>query len=125
MKSFILSIALVAITTFSFAQNARDITSQADDYISNDLRASISLDNNALVNVKVAKIRGDKVKIRVKENNKVLYQNSYRPYALVDIQYDISQFPAGKYTFEIIKNKEVVYSNIIDYPKTTDLMVQQ
>ncbi|NOR86519.1 MAG: hypothetical protein GQ527_02805, partial [Bacteroidales bacterium] len=62
----------------------------------------------------VVKIPGELVKIRVKENNKVLYQRSFKKWAIADLQYDISQFPSGEYTFEIIKDRKVVYSKVVE-----------
>ncbi len=66
---------------------------------------------------------GDKVKIRIKENNKPLYIKSYNKYEWVDLQYDISRFPEGKFTFEIVQNKEVVYTQTIDHQSITDQLV--
>lgn len=81
------------------------------------------MDNNALVNVKVAKHVGDQVKIRVKENNKILYQKSFKSWALIDLKYDIDQFPMGEYTFEIVKDKEVVFAQTIKLEETDGQLV--
>jgi hypothetical protein len=113
MKSFFLSISLVVICIFSFAQNTNPNSALNDAYKSNRLTVSISPNNNSMVNVLVAKIPEEQIKIRVKENKKVLYQKSYKNYAQVNLQYDISQFPTGKYTFEIIQDEKVVYSKVI------------
>jgi len=81
------------------------------------------MDNNSLVNVKVAKHVGDQVKIRVKENNKILYQKSYKSWALIDLKYDIGQFPMGEYTFEIVKDKEVVFAQTIEHTESNEHLV--
>ena len=47
------------------------------------------------------------------ENHKVLFQKNYKKWALVDAKYNISQFPDGEYTFEIIQDKKVVFSQTI------------
>jgi len=108
MKSIVLTFTLAIIASFSFAQFPQTQSPDSCCYVANDLRASIFAGTDALVNVKVAKKAGDKVKIRVKEDNKVLYSKNYKSYELVDLQYDISQFPEGRYTFELVQNNRVV-----------------
>jgi hypothetical protein len=125
MKSIILTIALAAITAFSFAQPAPKSNTDSYSYITNDLKASIGMNNPSMVAVKVAKVPGEKVKIRVKANHEVLYQKSYKNYATVDMSYDISELPVGEYTFELIKDKEVVYSQNIQRGPQTDDLVQR
>ncbi|MDP2722276.1 MAG: hypothetical protein Q8O72_05940 [Bacteroidales bacterium] len=122
MKSIILTIALAVITAFSIAQPAPKSNTGSYSYITNDLKASIGMNNPSMVAVKVAKVPGEKVKIRVKGNHEVLYQKSYKNYATVDMSYDISELPIGEYTFELVKGNEVVYSQtILREPKTDDL----
>lgn len=123
MKSIVLTFALALIASFSFAQFPQSKSPDSCCYVANDLRAAIFMTNNSLINVKVAKKMGDKVKIRIKENNKPLYIKSYNKYEWVDLQYDISQFPEGKFTFEIVQNKEVVYTQTIDHQSITDQLV--
>lgn len=113
MKTLTLTIVLALIATLSFAQFPQSSSPDSCCYEADDLRASIYLGSPEMVYVKVAKKIGDKVKIRVKENHKVLYQKNYKKWALVDVKYDISHFPVGEYTFEIIQNKEVIYSQTI------------
>lgn len=125
MKSIILTIALAAITTFSFAQPAPKTVNDSFSYVANHLRASIDLNNTSMVAVKVAKIPGEKVKIRVKANHEVLYQKSYKNYATVDMSYDISKLPVGEYTFELVKDKEVVYSQTIRRGPETENLAQR
>ncbi|PIQ35102.1 MAG: hypothetical protein COW63_02155 [Bacteroidetes bacterium CG18_big_fil_WC_8_21_14_2_50_41_14] len=123
MKTIILTLSLVLIATFSFAQFPQSDSPDSCSYVTTDLRASIYMDNNALVNVKVAKHVGDQVKIRVKENNKILYQKSFKSWALIDLKYDIDQFPMGEYTFEIVKDKEVVFAQTIKLEETDGQLV--
>jgi hypothetical protein len=123
MKTIILTLSLALIATFSFAQFPQSDSPDSCSYVTTDLRASIYMDNNSLVNVKVAKHVGDQVKIRVKENNKILYQKNYKSWSLIDLKYDISQFPMGEYTFEIVKDKEVVFAQTIEYTESNEHLV--
>lgn len=113
MKTLLLIIAMALLATFSYAQFPPSTAPDSCCYEADDLRASIYLGRPEMVYVQMAKIIGDKVKIRIKEKNHVLYQRNFKKWALVDVKYNISQFPEGAYTFEIIQNKEVVYSQII------------
>jgi len=125
MKSIVLTFALALIASLSFAQFPQTQSPDSCCYVANDLRASIFSNTDALVNVKVAKKAGDKVKIRVKEDNKVLYTKNYKSYELVDLQYDISQFPEGNYTFELVQNNRVVFSKIIEHDPHAEQLAQR
>ncbi len=114
MKTITLTIVLALIATISFAQFPQSSSPDSSCFTNDDLRAAIYMETPSYVKVKVAKRIGDKVKIRVKENNKVIYTQNYKSWALVNVQYDIRQFPEGEYTFEILQNKEVVFSQVIE-----------
>jgi hypothetical protein len=120
MKTFTITIVLALIATFSFAQFPQSTSPDSSCYDSQNLRAAIYKSSPSQVSVKVAKALGEKIKIRVKEDHKVLFTQNYKRWALVDVQYDISQFPKGEYTFEIIQNKEVVFSQIINTESTEE-----
>lgn len=109
-----LTLALALLAGISFAQFPQSGSPDSCYYEETDLRAAIFKGNPDFVHVKVAKNLGDKVKIRVKRDNKTLYIQSYKRYVRVDMQYDIREFPSGSYTFEIVKGKDVVYSKVID-----------
>lgn len=108
------TVALALIAGIAFAQFPQTSSPDSCCYVEEDLRAAIYEGNPDYIHVKVAKKLGDKVKIRVKDENKTLYAQNYRKFARVDVQYDIREFPAGNYTFEILQGKEVVYSRVIN-----------
>ena len=121
MKTFTLTLAMALIATLSFAQFSKAQGPDSCCYKAEDLRASIYMSSPNMVNVEVAKEIGDKVIIRVKENYKTLYRKSYKSWALVDAKYDISKFPEGEYTFEIIQDRKVVFSQTINNTETEAL----
>lgn len=117
MKSIALTITAVLFATLSFAQFPQSQSPDSCCYLADDLRAAVYMNQSDKVNVQVAKLLGDKVKIRVKDSNGVLYTKSYKAYERVDLAYDISQFPSGDYVFEIVQNKKVVLSQLFSLPE--------
>lgn len=113
MKTLVLTMTLTILSTFTFAQFPQSLAPDSCCHVADDLRVAIFKDNDSLINVKIAKIPGELVKVRVKENNKVLYQSRIKKWAIANLQYDICQFPDGVYVFEIVKDKEVVFSKTI------------
>lgn len=124
MKALALTLALAIISVLSFAQFPQSESPDSCCFISNDLRASIFMDENSIVNVKIAKIPGELIKIRVKENDKVLYQKRVKSYAIADIKFNVNQFPKGNYVVEIVKDKEVVYSRNIEKGITEEYLAK-
>jgi len=106
--------ALALLAGSLFAQFPQSSSPDSCCYVENDLRAAIYEGNPDYIHVKVAKLSGDKVKIRVKDENKTLYAQNYKKYSRVDVQYDIKDLPLGSYTFEILQGKEVVFSKVIN-----------
>jgi len=125
MKTIILTLALTVIATLGFAQFPQSTSPDSCCYVADDLRVAIFQDNDSFINVKIAKIPGDLIKIRVSENNKVLYQRRVKKHAITDLQYDINQFPIGTYSFEIIKDNEVVYTKMIEQTEPVENLVQR
>jgi hypothetical protein len=115
---------LALVANISFAQFPQSSSPDSCEYKETNLRAAIFEGNPDFVHVKVAKELGDKVKIRVKGENKTLYSQNFKKYRRVDVQYDIREFPIGSYTFELIKGKEVVFSKVIEKGNTEALAKQ-
>ena len=114
MKTIILTTALVVITTLSFAQFPQENLPDSCCYLANDLRVVIFQNNDSTVTLKMAKKPGDLIKIRIKEeDSKLLHQRRVKSYASARIVYDLHEFPEGDYTFEIVKDKKVVYSKSV------------
>ena len=120
MKTLIVTLSLVLLTTLSFAQFPQSEAPDSCSYIADDLRVAIFIDKESLVNVKIAKYPGELVKVRVKENNEVLYQERIKSHAIADRKYDVSQFPNGTYVVEIVKDKKVVFSQTIELGLITE-----
>jgi hypothetical protein len=125
MKTITLTIVLALIASLSFAQFPQSSSPDSSCYVEEDLRAAIYEGNPDYIHVKVAKKSGDKVKIRVRNDNKTLYAQNYKKFSRVDVQYDINAFPEGSYTFEILQGKEVVYSKVIDKNNNSEALSQR
>ena len=101
-----------AIANSVSAQNIKDKSN-----IEKLQQAQISYDMRDLVTAKFADSFGEgkrKMKIKVyKESGELLYSHISRKKGDTRIDYDISQFPAGNYTFELSKNGVLVRSKVI------------
>jgi len=125
MKTITLTIVLALMASLSFAQFPQSSSPDSNCYVEEDLRAAIYEGNPDFIHVKVAKKSGDKVKIRVKSDNKTLYAQNYKKFSRVDVQYNINEFPEGSYTFEILQGKEVVYSKVIEKNNSSEALSQR
>jgi ribosomal protein L24E len=124
MKTIILTFALAIITSLTFAQFPQSDSPDSCCYVTKDLRVAIFMDSDSIVNIKMAKNPGEVIKIKVMEDNKLLYQRRIKSHEIANLKYDISQFPNGKYEFEIIKDKEVVFTKTIEKGETIMLVSQ-
>ena len=124
MKTLILTTALVVIAALSFAQFPQSEVPDSCCYVSEDLRVAIFQINDSTVKLKMAKNPGDLVKIRIKEDGKkLLHTRRVKSFAAANLVYDLHQFPEGEYVFEIVKDKKVVYSQIVTRKNTAKAYV--
>ena len=111
MKTLILTAALVVSTTLSFSQESFVLPS--NEFAKNTEDVSVAMYPNSAdaITLILAKSSESVVKLRVKsESDRVLYQKRFKKADNARIKYDISEFPSGEYTFELIKGKDVLYS---------------
>ena len=114
MKTLILTTALVVLSALSFAQFPQKNAPDSCCYVADDLRVVILQNNDSTVTLQMAKNSGDLVKIRIKEDgSKLIYNRRVKNFAAANLVYDLQQFPEGDYVFEIVKDKEVVYSKTV------------
>lgn len=116
MKTLILTIALTTIAALGMAQFPQSSASKSDCYVSKTLRAAIINNNDCTVDVKLAKLPNEVVKIRITDDNKdgnILYQKRIKSHEVVNLSYDVKKFPKGTYTFEIVENKKTVFTKTI------------
>ncbi len=125
MKSLLITIVFTVIAATSVAQFPQSTSPDSCCYIAKDLRAAIIDKRNSFVDVKIAKLPGQVVKIRVKDKNEILYVKRVKSHEIVDLQYDISQFPEGIYTFEILQKNKVVYAKNIDHSNNIENLAQK
>ncbi|NQU32348.1 MAG: hypothetical protein HQ521_03865 [Bacteroidetes bacterium] len=115
MKTIALSLTLLVLATFSFAQFPQSSASDSCCYVTNDLRAAIIDNDRSTVDVKIAKLPNEVVKIRVRDNNEIIHQTRVKKEEIVDLKFDLVNYPEGKYVFEILKKNQVVYSKEIEF----------
>ncbi len=115
MKALILTISLTIIATLSFAQFPQSSINDSCCFISKDIRAAIIDQEGSFVDVKIAKHPNEVVKIRVKNKYSVIHQTRVRKEEIVDLKFDLANYPVGSYTFEIIRKNEVILTRDINY----------
>lgn len=115
MKTLVLTTALVVLTTASFAQS--EIENKENQLVLNteDVKASIFPNSNDMVTLILEKKPGEVVTIKIKEENgKLVYQKKIKKVDSTKIKFDIRELPDGEYTFELVKDKQVLYSKKIN-----------
>ena len=114
LKTFLFAVTIV-MTSLSSSVSAQNMNDKSN--IAKLQQAQISYDMKDLVTVKYTDSFGEskrKMKFRVyKESGELLYSRILRKNGDTRIGYDISQFPAGNYTFELSKNSVLVCSKVI------------
>ena len=115
MKTLVLTAALVVLTTLTFAQS--EIENKESQLVLNteDVKASIFPNSNDMVTLLLEKKPGEVVTIKIKEENgKLVYQKKIKKVDSTKIKFDIRELPDGEYTFELVKDKQVLYSKKIN-----------
>ena len=115
MKTLVLTAILVVLTTASFAQS--EIENKENQLVLNteDVKASIFPNSNDMVTLILEKKPGEVVTIKIKEENgKLVYQKKIKKVDSTKIKFDIRELPDGEYTFELVKDKQVLYSKKIN-----------
>ncbi len=124
MKTIVLTTVLVVLSALSFAQFPQENTPDSCCYIADDLRVVIFQNNDSTVTLKMAKNPDELVKIRIKEDGtKLIHNRRVKSYAAANLVYDLHQFPEGDYVFEIVKDKEVVYSKTVSRTNSSNRLV--
>lgn len=125
MKTIVLTFALIFLISLTFAQFPQSESPDSCCYVAKDLRVAIFMDNDSIINIKLAKKPGEVVKVKVKEDNKLLYQRRIKSHEIANLRYDISQFPDGEYEFEIVKDNQVVFTKTIEKASEPIMLVAQ
>jgi hypothetical protein len=117
MKSRTFLIAVTILMTSLFSNVSAQNEKKDKSNITKFNQAQISYDMKDLVTVEYidAFAQGPwKMKVRVyEESGKLLDSYVSRKKGKARVGFDISQYPAGNYTFELYKNSESVYSKVI------------
>jgi flagellar hook assembly protein FlgD len=113
MKTLVLTAALVVLTAASFAQKVSENGQELKTDVS---KVKVAMYSNVSDEVTfiVVKEPEDKLNLKIKdERGSLVYEKRLRKPENRKITFDIKSLPEGKYTFELAKGKEVVYTNSI------------
>jgi hypothetical protein len=111
MKTLILTTALVVLATLSFSQD--EMKSASNEFVLNSENVAVAMypNNSDAITMILSKSPDAVIKLRVKsESDRVLYQKKFKKVDNARVKYDISEFPSGDYTFEVVNGKDVLYS---------------
>ena len=111
MKTLILTTAMVVLATLSFSQNESKV--ESNEFVKSDDGVTIVMYPNSgdAVTMILSKTPESKVKLQVKSSaDEILYSKKFNKTDKARVKYDISEFPSGDYTFEVVKGKDVLYS---------------
>ena len=111
MKTLILTTAMVVIATLSFSQNENQVTNNQFVHQGEDVTVAMYPNSGDAVTMILSKTPETKIKLVVKsDNDEVLYEKHFKKIDNTRVKYDISEFPSGEYTFEVVQGKDVLYS---------------
>jgi flagellar hook assembly protein FlgD len=113
MKTLVLTAALVVLTAALFAQK---VTVSGNEIKSDDSKVKVAMYSNVSDEVTfiVKKQPEDKLNLKIRdESGFLVYVKRLGKPENRKITFDIKSLPEGKYTFELLKGKEVVYENSI------------
>lgn len=117
MKSRIILFAVTILMGSSLSNLSAQIEKEDISSMAKFQQVQISHDMNDLVTLEYVDAFAEgpwKMKVRVyTKSGKLLYTDISRKKGDTKVSYDISQFPAGDYTFELYKNRELVCSKAI------------
>ncbi len=114
MKTLIVTAVLVVLTTTTFAQ--KETSAQSNDFVLNSEQITVAFypNSNDAVTMILSKDEGQRVKVRVTDSNEnVLYAKRYSKVNSAMVHFDVSEFPAGNYTFEVVDGNKVLYTKTI------------
>jgi len=117
MKTKILTIAMIALMMGIVVNTKADDTDtnrRTNPVIEKSFEASINLFSNDIVKFHVIKPAGEKVKLRVTdENGLVIYTYILKKENTARIGFDVSTLSPGKYNYIIERNKQEVLRKTI------------
>ena len=111
MKTLILTIALVVLAVALFAQK---VSENGQEMKLEVAKVKVAMYSNVSDQVTfiVMKQTEDQLNLKIKEEDgSLIYEKRLRRPENRKITFDIKSLPEGKYTFELIKGKEVLYKN--------------
>ncbi len=124
MKTLILTAALVVLTTATFSQS--EPSAIPNDFVmaGDEISVVFYPNSSQAVTMILSKEEGQTVKVRVTDSNeKVLYTKRFGKVNKAMVKYDVSNFPSGEYTFELLSGKDVLYSKKFTKREGTVAMV--
>jgi hypothetical protein len=111
MKTLVLTAALVVLTAVSYSQitseNRKEVKPEASG-----VKVAMYSNVSDQVTFIVMKEPDDKLNLKIKdENGSLVYEKRLRKPVNRKITFDLKNLPEGKYSFELAKSKDILYTN--------------
>jgi hypothetical protein len=111
MKTLVLTTALVVLSTITFAQKEIAKATETKTEAKENVICNLYPSAEEQVTLILRKESGEKLIVKVSDSEgSMVHQKRIKKADDSKITYDISDLPQGTYTFEVIKDKEVVYT---------------
>jgi len=111
MKTLVLTTALLVLTSLTYAQTVKENT---ETIKSDNVTCNLYPSGGDQVTLILMKETDDKVTVKLKnDNGSLVYQKKIRKSNDNKIKYDLEKLPKGSYTFEVVKEKEIVYTKVV------------
>jgi hypothetical protein len=111
MKTLILTTALVVLTAVTYAQKVSQNEQEKKSEVAK-VKVAVYSNVNDQVTVIVMKQPEDKLNLKIRDDEgSLVYEKSLRKPENRKITFDIKSLPEGKYTFEVSKGREILYTN--------------
>jgi len=111
MRTLILTTAMVVLTAITFAQKVSQ-NEQVNKSEVAKVKVAVYSGLTDQVTVIVMKQPEDKLNLKIRDDEgSLVYEKSLRKPENRKITFDIKSLPEGKYTFEVAKGREILYTN--------------
>ena len=111
MKTLVMTTALLMLATIAFTQEKMQADSNNIVFEGKHIKCVMYPSNNDMITMILEKEPGEKVNLRIKQSDsEILYQKRMNNVDKARVKFDISDFPSGEYTFELVRGNKVLYT---------------
>lgn len=111
MKTLVMTTALLMLVAIASAQEKPIADSNNIVFEGEHVKCVMYPGSNDMITMILEKDPGEKVSLRIKQSDsEILYQKRMNKVDRARVKFDISEFPSGEYTFELVQGNSVLYT---------------